>query len=96
MAVVRYAPRALLHLERLADFLLESEPVSAARTVELIIEAIEILRHHPQIGRPGDDDFRELIISRGRTGCVALYVYDEARDVVLIAAIRHQREAGFT
>ena len=34
-------------------------------------------------------------ISRGRTGYVALYQYDAATDVVLVLAVRHQREAGF-
>jgi plasmid stabilization system protein ParE len=38
---------------------------------------------------------RELVISRGRTGYVALYSFEEDRDAVLILAIRHQREAGY-
>ena len=37
----------------------------------------------------------ELVISRGKTGYVALYRYDEARDIVFVLALRHQREAGF-
>jgi hypothetical protein len=41
------------------------------------------------------DNFRELIISRGKTGYIALYEYDETADVVLVLAIRHQREAGY-
>jgi plasmid stabilization system protein ParE len=39
---------------------------------------------------------RELVISRGRTGYLALYDYEEKSDAVLILAIRHQREAGYT
>jgi hypothetical protein len=35
------------------------------------------------------------VISRGKTGYLALYHYDEARDRILVLAIRHQREAGF-
>jgi hypothetical protein len=38
---------------------------------------------------------RELVISRGRTGYVALYTYDKERDRVWIKTIRHQREGGF-
>ncbi|SCY10251.1 hypothetical protein SAMN05216420_102306 [Nitrosospira sp. Nl5] len=38
---------------------------------------------------------RELIISRGRTGYVALYSLEEDQDAVLILAICHQREAGY-
>ena len=35
------------------------------------------------------------MISRGRTGYVALFSFEEAHDAVLILAIRHQREAGY-
>jgi hypothetical protein len=36
---------------------------------------------------------RELIISRGRSGYVALYEYQPALERVLVVAIWHQREA---
>lgn len=51
-------------------------------------EAVQILAHHPVIGRLVDTYHRELIISKGRTGYVALYRWFEATD-------RHQREAGY-
>jgi hypothetical protein len=35
---------------------------------------------------------RELVISRGQTGYLALYSHDEGADIALILAIRHQRE----
>jgi hypothetical protein len=38
---------------------------------------------------------RELVISRGKTGHVALYDYDPDGDVVVIVALRAQREAGY-
>jgi len=95
MAVVDYAPGALADLERLVDFLLESDPASAATAFELIDSAVSVLVSHPLIGRPAEAGLRELVISRGRTGYLALYRYDEARDWVLILAIRHQREAGY-
>jgi len=38
---------------------------------------------------------RELIISRGHSGYVALYSYEEEEDAVLILSVRHQREAGY-
>ena len=95
MAVVRYTGRALAHLDRLTQFLTDCDPGAAADTAKIIVEAIEILRRHPEIGWPGEDDFRELIISRGRTGYVALYRYDERDDSAVVHAIRHQREAGY-
>jgi len=36
-----------------------------------------------------------LVISRGRSGYLALYSYDDAADVVLVLAIRHQREQDY-
>jgi len=96
LARLIYAQRALSDLERLTDFLLDTEPAMALETVELIAEAVQILEHHPLIGRPTEQGMRELVISRGRTGYLALYSHNETHDVVLIFAIRHQREAGHT
>ena len=95
MARLIYSRRALLDFERLADFLLETEPTAALETVKLISEAVNILENHPLVGRPVEQGMRELVISRGRTGYLALYSYEEAFDTVLILAIRHQREAGY-
>jgi plasmid stabilization system protein ParE len=82
-------------LEALVDFLRTHQAEYAAQTLDLILNALNILEQHPEIGRLVQHHFRELIISRGKTGYVALYEYDEVSDVVLILAIRHQREAGY-
>ncbi|WP_322999858.1 type II toxin-antitoxin system RelE/ParE family toxin [Castellaniella sp.] len=95
MATLNYADQALQDLERLTDFLLDTDPAAARDTVELIIEALSILRRHPLIGRTVDDPLRELVISRGKTGYVALYSYEYPADAILILGIRHQREAGY-
>jgi len=52
-------------------------------TAGLIVEALEILKRHPMIGRPAEAGARELVLSRGRS------------DLVVVLSIRHQREAGF-
>ena len=95
MAQLIYSQHSLDDLERLTDFLLETEPVAALETTELILEAVQILENHPLVGRPAEHDMRELVISRGRTGYVALYGYEKEHDTVLVFAIRHQREAGY-
>ena len=95
MAVISYAPRALFDLERLVDFRAESDPDAAGQTVGLVVSAVEVLQHHPLLGRPVEAGLRELVISRGRSGYLALYRYDEARDRVLVLTLRHQREAGY-
>jgi plasmid stabilization system protein ParE len=95
LANLIYSWQALADLERLTDFLAESDPPAAAATVDLIAEAVTLLRRHPLIGRPVEQALRELVISRGRTGYVALYSFEEEQDAILILAIRHQREAGY-
>ena len=95
MATVSYAPRALADLERLCDFLAETDLRAAAHTVDLIAEAVAVLQEHPLIGRRAEVDLRELVISRGKSGYIALYRYDGERDRVLVLAVRHQREAGY-
>ncbi len=95
MARLSYSEQALADFERLTDFLIENDPSAAAETVGLIEEAVALLRRHPLIGRPVESAMHELVISRGRTGYVALYSFEPAQDAVLILAIRHQREAGF-
>jgi len=95
LARLIYSERALADLERLTDFLIETDPPAALETVALIEEAVNLLSRHPLIGRQVEHDLRELLISRGRTGYVALYSLEEKQDAILILAIRHQREAGY-
>lgn len=95
MARLIYTKRAQNDIERLADFLAETDPHAALATFDLIAEAMLILRNHPLIGRQVESGFRELVISRGRSGYVALYSYEEREDVALVLAIRHQRESGY-
>ncbi len=83
-------------LEALVDFLVSDMPEHAVRTVDLIMDALNILQDHPNIGRPLQLPLRELVISRGRTGYVALYEYDAQADVVVVLAIRHQQQAGYS
>lgn len=95
MAQVSFSRRAQADLERLFDFLLAQDSRLAKESVTAILDAIAVLERHPLIGRPAESDTRELVISRGRTGYLALYAFHAARNVVQILSIRHQRESGF-
>jgi len=57
--------------------------------------AVDNLKAHPLIGRRGDGELRELVISYGRTGYIALYRFVVSQDEVRILALRHQRQIGF-
>jgi addiction module RelE/StbE family toxin len=89
-----FAPQAVDDLERLTDFLIENDKNAALHTIELIEEAVQILKRHPLIGRLCDGCLRELVISRGKSGYVALYSYEELSNMILISAIRHHKESG--
>ncbi|WP_309896081.1 type II toxin-antitoxin system RelE/ParE family toxin [Archangium sp.] len=95
MAQVVYAARAVADFERLVSFLGEREPELAVLAVALIGEAVSALERHPLIGRPVEEGLRELVISRGRTGYIALYRFLKTEDTVLVLALRHQREVGY-
>ncbi len=88
------APRALQDMERLTDFLLENGSQAAQETGDILLGGLAILARHPLIGRVVEEGYRELVISRGRSGYLALYRYDVEQDRAIILAIRHQREQG--
>ena len=95
MARVDYSAAARADLIRLVDFLVQSGADDPARMVDDITHAVEALVRHPRIGRPLDSGLRELVISHGTTGYVALYDYSALYDDVLILRIRHQREEDY-
>jgi plasmid stabilization system protein ParE len=82
-------------MDRLFDFLAHEDPVWAVDAMTVILDGLELLKTHPLIGRPVEFSTRELVISKGKTGYLALYDYDEFNDVALVLAIRHQRESGY-
>ncbi len=88
MAQVEFAEDAFAKIEQLDEI----APGAAA----LILEVTSMLEVHPLIGRSVEDDLRELVISRGKTGYVALYRLNTTLDVVFVLAVRHQREAGYS
>lgn len=95
MARLALEESAWADLDRLADFLAAGDSEAAVETASLIFDALSVLERHPLIGRPVEEGLRELVISRGRSGYVAVYGYVEAEDLVVVFAVRHQREAGY-
>ena len=95
MARIIYSDEAIRDLERIIEFLLDASPDSAVAVIEHVKAAISMLADHPLLGRKRDALRRELVISRGRSGYVAMYRHDASRDAIFVLRIRHQREAGF-
>ena len=95
MAQVVYSARSLIHIERAFQLLREKNPAAARAVVAAIQSSVDNLMAHPLIGHRIQGDLRELVISYGQTGYVALYRFVVLHDGVRILAIRHQRELGF-
>ncbi len=88
---------AALGLERCRRFLAAKAPQAAKRAAQAIERQFLLLETMPDIGRPFAElpELRELLISFGDSGYVALYRYEPAEDVVYVLAFRHQKEAGY-
>lgn len=95
MARVEVSTRAFRDLERLFDFLAEADPGRVLAQLSSVRAAFAVLADHPLLGRVAEDGRRELVLSRGEYGYIAKYRWLPAEEVVLILAIRHQREAGY-
>lgn len=96
VAQVVYTVEALEDIERAFAFLVGRDPYAAHAAVSAIRDAISILSQHPLIGRnTGEKTLRELVISFGSTGYLALYRFRPERDDVRVLALRHQRELDY-
>ena len=95
MTRVVLAPQVRDDFDRIFDFLFEHAPEHAARRVEAIIAAVDILALSPLIGRPAAYGQRELVIATGASGYLALYRYDPRQHTVFVLAVRSQRERGY-
>jgi plasmid stabilization system protein ParE len=82
VAQVIYASNALDDIER-------------AHHAAAIQSAVETLAAHPLVGRRIEGDLRELVISFGATGFIALYRFVVQQDQVRVLALRPQREIGY-
>jgi plasmid stabilization system protein ParE len=94
VATVVHSSRSLAQLERTVELLAHDRPAAIA-AADAIRSGVQILAAHPLLGRRVHGDLRELVISYGQTGFVALYRFVVPKDEVRTLALRHQREIGF-
>jgi plasmid stabilization system protein ParE len=94
---VRFTKAAREDLKRLYGFLVVQDTQAAEHALEAINKAIELLKSFPFTCRKAQTDnpfLRELIISFGANGYVALFEIEE-NAIVTILAVRHQREDDY-
>lgn len=95
MTRIELLPGVFDDLKRIVDHLQQHEVEHAQVRGGEIVSAIRVLGDNPLIGRPVDQDRRELVIGRGSRGYVALYRYVAVADSVFVLAVRAQREGGY-
>jgi toxin ParE1/3/4 len=95
VTIIEFTPRALKDLERIAAHLVEHESADVSERLDALHSGFDLLESHPDIGRPCDDGLRELVIGKGARGYVALYSHQSILGLVLVLAIRAQREQGY-
>ena len=95
--MIVFDEEALGDLERIFEFNFDRDPATALLHIERIRDAVLVLDAHPEIGRRAgrNSSLRELVISHGTSGYIALYEHSPAEALIRVAAIRHQREAGY-
>jgi plasmid stabilization system protein ParE len=84
-------------MERLFDFLAQRDEKAARRARSAIAKSIKFLRDFPFSCRKASPDhplLRELVISFGANGYVALFEIED-KQTVTVLAVRHQREEDF-
>lgn len=95
---VRFTAEAQQDIKRLYAFILERDNSgndTAQRALHAIKTGIESLKHNPFSCRKTSTPFlRELIISFGATGYVALFEIEDNQTVTVLA-VRHQREEDY-
>lgn len=94
---VRFAPDAAEDLQRLFDFLAEQDLAASERARAVVRQAIEVLQTFPFSCRKASREnpfLRELVISFGDGGYVALFEVEDA-ETVTVLAVRHQREDDY-
>lgn len=95
MVEVIFTNDAIEDIYRLTYFLLETYPEAALETGKIITDGLQVLATHPLVGHQNTQGLRKLVISRGRSGYIAVYEYDELLNRVLVMAIKHQRERDY-
>lgn len=94
---LRFTPAASADLDRLFEFLADRDLPAAERAMQAIEKGWAVLEDFPFTCRkatPDNSFLRELHISFGHSGYVALFEI-ENNETVAVLAVRHQREEDY-
>ena len=94
---IRYTLAAKEELKRLFAFLAEQEAQAAKRARKTVAASIRLLEQFPFTCRkavPENPFLRELVISFGGAGYVALFEIED-QETITIITVRHQHEDDY-
>ncbi|HET7662099.1 MAG TPA: type II toxin-antitoxin system RelE/ParE family toxin [Rhodanobacteraceae bacterium] len=94
---LRFTQAALEDVERLYRFLAEQDSQAADAAIHALEKAWELLSIFPLSARkadPANPFLRELLITFGSAGYVALFQIEDDTTITILA-IRHQREDDY-
>jgi plasmid stabilization system protein ParE len=89
---LEWSDEALADLDRFAEFLNRNYPSLAAVVASEIVDKVQVLSVHPQLGRPiaGREEYRQIVLQVLGAAYVFQYRFDGNRLVML--RVFHARE----
>jgi toxin ParE1/3/4 len=87
---VRFSQRSLADRDRIFEFLAETNPGAADRAIKALVKALDDIAVFPDIGRPGPQGYRKLVVTFGKAGYEIRY--RRYADRVIVTRIFHTRE----
>jgi plasmid stabilization system protein ParE len=96
MPYLTWSPRSQRDLARIDEFLRTKSPRTADRAFAAILKSVRTLSLFPNSGRPAEQygrNAREWVVEFGASSYVLLYIV--RGEEVLVAALRHSREADY-
>lgn len=97
MPQIIYTPEAQADIQTIYRFLIPNDCEAATAAIKAIRTQLRILGRHPEAGRPAegrDLAFREWVVDFGGSGYAVLYRFTP--QTVVILAVRHQKELGYS
>ena len=95
MAQVQLTRAVYLDFDRIVEHLIRHEVADPEQRIDDILDALGVLSANPTLGRRAGPQNRELVIGEGSHGYLALYRYYDEIGLVVVDAIRGQREVGY-
>ncbi len=89
---LEWSDEAIADLDRFAEFLNREHPTLASIVAKEIVDKVQVLSAHPQLGRPiaGRNEYRQLVLQVLGAAYVFQYRVDDKRLVML--RVFHARE----